>query len=755
MRKLFLLKILFLILAAGNLYSQCVIIPTGAKTMFDIQAKGSACQIIQDRNNPDYIHAVYMYSPFGDTTFTGRTIQYLLSTNRGASWQIVNSIPLTGSDYPYLSLLSSGAPIISFNYTVGSFRKILTYTDRFPGLGSFVDLGTPPCGGAYPVMIASENINLEKKFHVLSSSGFSSGLSLTSASYTPCVPIADIFGFSDKCVMAKGMNGKIGIAFISDLNPGDVYLMESPDNGVTFGKPLKIFEAEYSSNKTFSGAYKGISLVYNNNTPNIVFETAKQSVGGEVFQNKPGAIMHWSPLLAGTDPYRSQYIARNDSGARLNFLPFYKTYEKEEFSSLCRPSIGVFSDSLCLAVVFMASASSARSVNGDTAQFNNIYYAYTSNKGLSWKKPKKLNSGNEIRDWTYPSISPYNYCEPGSNYFANIICTKDSIPGSNVNNPSLGKSLAEQEFIKALIKKDEPESPVMITSGTIKYNDNNAIVTNGIVKALRFNDTTGQVVVTASAPIDANGNYSLNFDPPFNTHYIVAYPNSENDQDFVATFYPQTIDWQNAQTVNSGENNPDINIGVYRKSMMSGKNSLSGTVIKNIMSLNPGLAGAYVYLKLNNNFVSFTETDKLGNFTLINLPNNNYKIIATKLGYSTIIKDMPVNSSLDTISFSLSQILIAVYPVSNEIPKNFNLYQNYPNPFNPATKIKFDVNKFTNVSIKIYNLLGKEISVLLNEIKQPGSYIAEFNAENLPSGIYFYRITASTYTETKRMVIVK
>lgn len=90
-----------------------------------------------------------------------------------------------------------------------------------------------------------------------------------------------------------------------------------------------------------------------------------------------------------------------------------------------------------------------------------------------------------------------------------------------------------------------------------------------------------------------------------------------------------------------------------------------------------------------------------------------------------------------------------------EIPNYFSLAQNYPNPFNPTTSIKYSVPTAVNVSLKIYDLLGKEVATLVNEMKQPGFHTADFNASNLASGIYFYRIDAGEFTSVKKMMLVK
>jgi cyclomaltodextrinase len=93
---------------------------------------------------------------------------------------------------------------------------------------------------------------------------------------------------------------------------------------------------------------------------------------------------------------------------------------------------------------------------------------------------------------------------------------------------------------------------------------------------------------------------------------------------------------------------------------------------------------------------------------------------------------------------------------NDETPINdFTLSQNYPNPFNPTTKIKYSILLPSNVSIKVYNTLGKEIETLVDEYKSAGSYEISFNAKNLSSGVYFYRIITGSYSETNKMLLLK
>ncbi len=90
-----------------------------------------------------------------------------------------------------------------------------------------------------------------------------------------------------------------------------------------------------------------------------------------------------------------------------------------------------------------------------------------------------------------------------------------------------------------------------------------------------------------------------------------------------------------------------------------------------------------------------------------------------------------------------------------QIPGKFSLYQNYPNPFNPATSIKFDIPKESLVKITIFDLLGREVAVPVNQDVKPGSYSVDFDASNLASGIYYYKIEAGSFINTRKMILIK
>ena len=97
----------------------------------------------------------------------------------------------------------------------------------------------------------------------------------------------------------------------------------------------------------------------------------------------------------------------------------------------------------------------------------------------------------------------------------------------------------------------------------------------------------------------------------------------------------------------------------------------------------------------------------------------------------------------------------AIEQLSGSVPMYFKIYQNYPNPFNPISKIKFDIAKLGNVKLTIYDVLGREITNLVNERLQPGTYETEWDGSNYSSGVYFYKLITPEFTQTRKMVLVK
>ena len=105
--------------------------------------------------------------------------------------------------------------------------------------------------------------------------------------------------------------------------------------------------------------------------------------------------------------------------------------------------------------------------------------------------------------------------------------------------------------------------------------------------------------------------------------------------------------------------------------------------------------------------------------------------------------------------FRSAQTTLGLQRMAAGIPAEIELSQNYPNPFNPSTKIKYSLPKSGYVTLTIYDILGREFSTLVNVYQDAGYKSVQFNADNLPSGVYFYRLQAGTFTETRKLVVLR
>ncbi len=171
--------------------------------------------------------------------------------------------------------------------------------------------------------------------------------------------------------------------------------------------------------------------------------------------------------------------------------------------------------------------------------------------------------------------------------------------------------------------------------------------------------------------------------------------------------------------------------------------------------------------KAKNDKISRTEKDVFKMTNDINLAKKEVERIkmdenrinnrvTSVLRYSNIItqEEREKRKLEDLLSLNISGQQTSHISVTT-LPDNYQLSQNYPNPFNPVTKINFALPKQGFVSLKIYDITGREIKILVNEVKQAGYYTVDFNGSHLSSGVYFYRIKSGNFSSVKRMVLIK
>lgn len=149
---------------------------------------------------------------------------------------------------------------------------------------------------------------------------------------------------------------------------------------------------------------------------------------------------------------------------------------------------------------------------------------------------------------------------------------------------------------------------------------------------------------------------------------------------------------------------------------------------------------------LQNRLTVFPDSLRLRIRTAGGVPNGIYTIRVVGNGPN----GTPVHERFVTVNVGFTGIVN-----NGQIPETFRLYQNYPNPFNPSTQIRFDVPTKGMVSLNVYDITGKLVAALINRQLNAGQYSEDFDASNLPSGVYFYKIETAGLIETKKMIMVK
>ena len=191
------------------------------------------------------------------------------------------------------------------------------------------------------------------------------------------------------------------------------------------------------------------------------------------------------------------------------------------------------------------------------------------------------------------------------------------------------------------------------------------------------------------------------------------------------------------------------NLVIYKtNSTISGTVTLNGIVPGfsiQFVAANKDSVQSSAFSDASTGNISFPVSNKIYNYQLhyINT-NQNY--------YSYDIVAHPGDTN---VKIQLSTSPLSVKQTSGNVPKQFNLSQNYPNPFNPTTVIEYSLPKSGAVKLAVYDILGREVSSLVNENQLAGSYKVQFNADKLASGIYFYQIRSGNFISTKRMVLLK
>ncbi|HLT23714.1 MAG TPA: T9SS type A sorting domain-containing protein [Ignavibacteria bacterium] len=313
--------------------------------------------------------------------------------------------------------------------------------------------------------------------------------------------------------------------------------------------------------------------------------------------------------------------------------------------------------------------------------------------------------------------------------------------------------------------------PTVQINGVVKY-INGTPVNNGVAKAVRYDIYTRGIITYDTSVVQNDGTYQLSVPVNKPARIIII---ADDELDYIPTYYPATIYWENAIVVeqNTDGDGYDVTVEDIDNSINSG--SISGRVqldytpqgypSGNNLDIR---SGAIVYARVGASWKAFGISNRFENYQLNNLPKGSYQIIVNRLGYSTEVLNnvnLAPGQQMQDVNFTLAPSDGGEVNISGNtsvIPESYMLHQNYPNPFNPVSSIKFEIPLRSNVTLKVYNVTGQVVAELLNEqVLSAGIYTAQFDGGNLASGIYFYSLGisgengTSIFSGTKKMILLK
>jgi hypothetical protein len=285
-------------------------------------------------------------------------------------------------------------------------------------------------------------------------------------------------------------------------------------------------------------------------------------------------------------------------------------------------------------------------------------------------------------------------------------------------------------------------------------------------------DTLGNPIVSMNVSVQTpNGSANYNGQTDITGYYSVAVPtgayqvqfgNQDQTTEYVLTYYNQKyVQWlsDTIYVTSLTDTVKNINAVLRKGGVITGTVSNAGASGWNITAYQYGTSfGNALFSQGFNNSGTYYFTVLPGMYSIQFNKNDGF----TQFYYNqsgvfpgTGVMVNAIGDTAKNINADFNAAITAVTGSKSLTPKEFALNQNYPNPFNPSTMISYQVPNSSHVNLRVFDVLGREVATLVNEVKSAGAYKAMFNASNFSSGVYFYQLNAGSFIQTKKMLLMK
>lgn len=288
-----------------------------------------------------------------------------------------------------------------------------------------------------------------------------------------------------------------------------------------------------------------------------------------------------------------------------------------------------------------------------------------------------------------------------------------------------------------------------------------APLSKGVVVVRKGSHTpTLQKVDTTYSPdvyagfVNSDGSYSITVDDSA-YYFVQGYTGY-----FLPSYYNTTgaasVFWQEADTINLNSHLISKDIYLTRDSSYGAGKAYGYITL-------PGSGGndydgisIFAQSTINNSLYSYNFSKKDGSFNISNLPYGSYRIVAQKIGYENAVSEEFVIDAFNPAKYGLEiSFKLSSYDEILSPPTDLQLYPNYPNPFNPGTTISFSLPETEFVKLKVYNIIGEEIAILVNDVLPSGNHTVKFSGDQLTSGVYIVTLEAKNTRLTQKILLLK